>query len=135
MIYPLDLHNTQPAGYGAGQQSVIVQDGKLLMWYTDDSLFVNSQPQVRTYMLPSTDPVAWAPSASQATNLLGHASMDVKYDAAQSQFVMLRVENEFTSTAYLARASSADGMTWTVPNGLRLRQVSSLHSRRRHCWR
>lgn len=115
LIYPLDLHSTQPAGYGAGQQSVIVQNGKLLMWYTDDSLFVNGQPQVRSYMLESTDPVAWLPSSTQATNLIGQASMDVKYDATQSQFVMVRVENEFTATAYLARATSSDGMTWTDP--------------------
>jgi hypothetical protein len=115
LIYPLQLHYNQPAGYGAGQQSVIAQNGSLLMWYTDDTIFVNGQPQVKTYMLESSDPVTWTPAATAATNLIGQASMDVKYDAAQSQFVMVRVENEFTSTAYLARAYSSNGMNWSSP--------------------
>ena len=115
LIYPLQMHTSQPAGYGAGQQSVIVQNGKLRMWYTDDSIFVGGQPQVKTYMLESADPVVWSPAATNATNLVGQASMDVKYDSAQSQFVMIRVENEFTSTSYLARSYSNDGMTWADP--------------------
>jgi hypothetical protein len=118
LIYPLVMHSSQPAGYGAGQQSVVVQNDKLLMWYTDDSVFVDGQPQVRTYMLESTDPVAWSTSSSNATNLIGQASMDVKYDSLQSRFVMVRVESEFTSASYLARAYSSDGMIWTVPQSV-----------------
>ena len=118
LIYPLVMHYSQPAGYGAGQQSVIVQNGKLLMWYTDDTIFVAGQPQVKTYMLESTDPVAWTPAATSATNMIGQASIDVKYDPSQSQFVMARVESEFTSGSYLARASSTDGMNWTVPQSV-----------------
>jgi len=118
LIYPLAMHDSQPAGYGAGQQSVIAQNGKLLMWYTDDSLFVGGQPQVRTYLLESSDPVRWTPSASAATNLIGEASIDVKYDASQSQFVMVRVESEFTSSSYLARAYSSDGLQWSVPESV-----------------
>lgn len=113
LIYPLQLHNTQPAGYGAGQTSVIVRNGELLMWYTDDTLFVDGQPQVRTYLLKSTNPVSWSPSASAATSLVGQASIDVKYDSAHAQFVMVRVENEFSATSYLASASSGDGVNWT----------------------
>jgi hypothetical protein len=109
------MHYSQPAGYGAGQQSVIVRNGKLLMWYTDDSIFVAGQPQVKTYMLESADPVAWSPAATSATNLIGQASMDVKYDSTQSQFVMIRVEDEFTSTSYLARSYSSDGLIWADP--------------------
>ena len=118
LIYPLIMHSNQPVGYGAGQQSVIVENGKLLMWYTDDSILVTGQPQVKTYMLESTDPVAWAPSAASATSLIGQASMDVKYDPLQSQFVMVRVEGEFTSSSYLARAYSIDGINWTVPQSV-----------------
>ncbi len=118
LIYPLEMHSTQPAGYGAGQQSVIVQNGKLLMWYTDDTIFVNGQPQVKTYMLESEDPVSWSPSVASATNLIGQASMDVKYDSTQAQFVMIRVENEFTATAYLARSYSSDGLNWAVPQSV-----------------
>ncbi len=115
LIYPLQMHSSQPAGYGAGQQSVIVQNGKLLMWYTDDSIFTAGQPQVKTYMLESADPVTWSPAASRATNLIGQASMDVKYDATQGQFMMIRVENEFTSSSCLARSYSSDGMNWADP--------------------
>lgn len=88
------------------------------MWYSDDSLFVSGQPLVRTYMLESTDPVAWTPAATNATNLIGEASMDVKYDSSQSQFVMVRVESEFTSTSYLARSYSTNGINWSVPQSV-----------------
>ena len=118
LIYPLERHSSQPAGYGAGQQSVIAQNGKLLMWYTDDSVFVDGQPQVKSYMLTSADPMSWTPRPGSATNLMGQASMDVKYDSSRSQFVMIRVENEFTANAYLARAYSSDGMNWTEPQSV-----------------
>ncbi|MFZ0732778.1 MAG: hypothetical protein WAM79_10685 [Candidatus Sulfotelmatobacter sp.] len=118
LIYPLEMHCAQPSGYGAGQQSVIVQNGQLLMWYTDDSVFVSGQPQVKTYMLQSSDPVAWAPEGTHATNLVNQASIDVKFDLSQSQFMMIRVENEFSSTSYLARSYSSDGMSWTAPQAV-----------------
>jgi hypothetical protein len=115
VIYPLEMHSTPPIGYGAGQQSVIVRNGELLMWYTDDSVLVSGQPQVKTYMLRSSDPVSWIPDQGRATNLINEASIDVKYDASQSKFMMIRVEKEFQPDSYLARAYSTDGLTWTVP--------------------
>ncbi len=115
LIYPLQMHCTQPTGYGAGQQSVIVQNGQLLMWYTDDSVLVGGRPQVKTYMLRSFDPVNWSPDQEAATTLSNEASIDVKYDPSQSQFVMVRVENEFSAGSYLGRAYSSDGLTWSVP--------------------
>lgn len=118
IIYPIEMHSAQPSGYGAGQTSVIVQNGQLLMWYTDDSVFVSGQPQVKTYMLQSTDPVTWSPDEGHATNLVNQASIDVKFDSSQSQFVMIRVENEFSPTSYLARAYSSDGMNWTSPQSV-----------------
>src|SRR5579872_1611120 len=118
IIYPLQTHSTHPSGYGAGQTSVVVRDGELLMWCTDDSVFAAGQPQVKTYMLQSADPVVWTPNMGQATNLVNQASIDVKFDSSQSQFVMIRVENEFSPTSYLARAYSSDGMTWTTPQGV-----------------
>lgn len=118
IIYPLEMHSTQPSGYGAGQQSVIVQNDRLLMWYTDDSVFVTGQPQMKTYMLESADPVSWSPDVTHATNLVNQASIDVKFDSSQSQFVMVRVENEFSPTSYLARAYSSDGMNWAAPQAV-----------------
>ncbi len=115
IISPMQIHTTDPPGYGAGQTSVVVQNGKLLMWYTDDSVFVGGEPYLQTFMLESTDPVSWNPGARHATNLLWQASIDVKYDPSKKQFVMYRVENEFMANAYLGRASSNDGITWTSP--------------------
>jgi hypothetical protein len=118
IISPMQIHTTSPPGYGAGQTSVVVQNGKLLMWYTDDSLFVDGQPNLQTIMLESTDPVTWVPDPSRATDLVNQASIDVKYDPSHSQFVMVRVENEFQANAYLALAVSSDGMRWSSPQAV-----------------
>jgi len=118
IIYPLQNHGSQPSGYGAGQQSVVVKNGRLLMWYTDDSLFVNGQPEVRTYMLESGDPTKWTADIQRSTNLVGQASIDVKFDGERSQFTMVRIENEFSTTSYLGRAYSSDGVTWTLPENM-----------------
>jgi hypothetical protein len=115
IISPMQIHTTNPPGYGAGQTSVVVQNGKLLMWYTDDSLFVDGQPNLQTFMLESSDPVTWVPDTSCATDLVNQPSIDVKYDPSHSQFVMVKVENEFQSDAYLGFAVSADGMHWSSP--------------------
>jgi hypothetical protein len=83
------------------------------MWYTDDSIFLGGGPQFKTYMLESTDSVTWFPSPDHATSLIGLPSIDVKYDPNSAEFVLVTVANEFTSTSYLARSYSADGMNWT----------------------
>jgi len=115
IISPMQIHTTDAPGYGAGQTSVVVQNGKLLMWYTDDSVFVGGEPNLQTFMLESTDPITWNPGPTHATNLVEQGSIDVKYDPIKKQFVMYRVENEFTANAYLARAFSGDGIKWTSP--------------------
>jgi len=118
IIRPLLKHTSQPPGYGAGQQSVIVKGGRLLMWYTDDSVFVNGHSEVRTYMLESSDPTTWSPDVGRSTNLVGQASIDVKFDTELSQFMMVRIENEFSPTSYVGRAYSSDGLTWTTPENI-----------------
>ena len=115
IIYPMQIHTTDPPGYGAGQTSVIVQNGKLLMWYTDDSLFVNGQPNLQTFMLESTDPVTWTPAPSHATNSTNQGSVDIKYEPSHGQFVMVGIENQFQSNAYLTFEVSSDGMNWSMP--------------------
>jgi hypothetical protein len=72
-------------------------------------------PNLQTFMLESTDPVTWTPDPSRATNLVNQASIDVKYDPSHAQFVMVKVENEFQSNAYLGFAVSSDGMHWNSP--------------------
>lgn len=115
IIYPMQIHTTNPPGYGAGQTSVIVQNGKLLMWYTDDSLFVGGQPNLQTFMLESTDPVTWTPGPSHATNSTNQGSVDVKYEPSHGQFVMVGIQNQFQSNAYLTFEVSSDGMNWSMP--------------------
>ena len=80
------------------------------------------------YALPEVS----VPSATGATSLIGQASIDVKYDPSRAQFVMVPVENEFTSLSYLARAFSIDGINRTVPQSVSTRPVSSLLARRRY---
>ena len=116
IIYPLIKQTQNPSGYGAGQQTVVAHDGKLLMWYCDDS---QSPQEITTgfngfkiFMLQSTDPVSWTPAAGNATNVDGVDPVDVKYDAAINQFVMTHVGPAFTSRETLTRYYSSDRMTW-----------------------
>jgi len=59
IIKPLVTRDQDPVGYGAGPQSVVVHNGEILLWYTDDSIDLDSG---RIYLLRSTDPVRWIPS-------------------------------------------------------------------------
>lgn len=113
IIYPFFQHSQNPVGYGAGQQTVVALNGKLLMWYVDDS----TDPAagfdgLTVYMLESTDAVTWTPSLNAQTNVPDGHSVDVKYDAATNQFVMTRVVNPHSAGSYLARAFSSNGITW-----------------------
>jgi hypothetical protein len=118
IIKPMMARGQQPSGYGAGQPSVVVLNGKLFMWYTDDSLFVTQNGDFgpfHLYMLQSSDPVTWTPDPNQQTNIVGQDSPDIKYDPAHNQFVATWVLNMFTTYARLVRAFSSDGLRWTQP--------------------
>ena len=118
IIKPMQIRTQQPSGYGAGQPSVVVLNGKLLLWYTDDSLFVTQNGDFGTfhlYMLQSTDPVTWTPDPNQKTDIVGQDSPDVKYDPVHNQFVATWVLNMFTTSASLVRAFSTDGLNWGQP--------------------
>ncbi len=115
IIKPLVFHDTSPTGYGAGQPAVVVHDGKLMMWYTDDSETPGSTSltyATTKYMLESTDPVTWTPSTSRKINIAPQDSIDVKFDAAKNQFVMTHILDPFDKDATLTRIYSSDGMTW-----------------------
>jgi hypothetical protein len=118
IIKPMKIRTQQPSGYGAGQPSVVVLNGKLLMWYTDDSLFVTQNGDFgpfHLYMLESADPVTWTPDSNQQTNIVGQDSPDVKYDPLHNQFVATWVLRMFTTSTSLGRAFSTDGLHWTAP--------------------
>ena len=110
LIYPLVKQNVNPVGYGAGQQTVVALNGKLLMWYNDDSTDPGNGWKI--YKLESTDAVTWKPSPGALTSLLDANSVYVKYDAAKNQFVMTQVINPFTGNSYLGRSFSSDGVNW-----------------------
>ena len=104
IVTPFMTRTQQPSGYGAGQPSVVVLDGKLWMWYTDDSLFVTQNGDFgafHLYMLQSSDPVTWTPDPNRRTNIVGQDSPDIKYDPAHNQFVATWVLNMDTTRAAL----------------------------------
>jgi hypothetical protein len=114
IIQPLVLRDTNPSGYGAGQPTVVVHNGKLLMWYTDDSEDPGSYASAK-FMLESTDPVTWTPSPDRRTNSNLLDSVDVKYDAKLNQFVMTHIAAPFSQGSSLTRSYSSDGLTWGSP--------------------
>ncbi|MFC0529324.1 hypothetical protein [Phytohabitans kaempferiae] len=100
----------RPAGFlGAAQSSVVVIDGVLLMWYTDDT--ATSTPTRRIYYTASADPTVWP--ASTMTDVMGD-SVDVKYDPSRGQFVMYQIRDPHTDHASLVRYFSdlGDGLDW-----------------------
>ena len=108
IIKPLVTRIQNPVGYGAGQQTVVVHNGEILLWYTDDSIDVDGS---RIYMLHSADPVSWTPSPNREIGI--HAtSIDVKYNTAKHQYVMTCLINDNNANAYLALSFSTDGMSW-----------------------
>jgi len=118
IIKPMQIRTGQPSGYGAGQPSLVVLNGKLFMWYTDDSLTATQNGDFggfRLYMLQSTDPVTWTPNPNQQTDIVGQDSPDIKYDPVNKQFVARWVFNMFTSDASLVHAFSTDGLHWSAP--------------------
>ena len=118
IIRPLVTRTQAPTGYGAGQPSVVVLNGKLCMWYTDDSEQMGPPGDFgtfRLYMLESSDPVTWTPNAKSQTNIYGADSPDVKYDTIGNRFVVSWVSGMFSAGASLTRAFSSDGLTFGSP--------------------
>ena len=110
IIKPLVTRNQDPVGYGAGPQTVVVHNGEIYFWYTDDSIDLDS---TRIYMLKSSDPVTWKASVTRQIGIAA-SSIDVKYNASKHQFMMTSLVNPHTANAYLARSFSSDGMSWSA---------------------
>jgi len=96
--------------YGAGQQTVVVRDGRLYSWYSDDTAGYPGARESRIYFSSTTDPTSW-PSGQQ-TNVAS-ASVDVKWDPGSSTFVMYAVEPHHGVDSHLAMRRSADGINWS----------------------
>lgn len=110
IILPQVKRSGNRHNYGAGQQTVVVKNGQLYMWYTDDSLHSNEGPRI--YFLKSNDPVNWNGTPVQ-TNLARTASVDIKYDARRGRFVLVQILRSHQARPSLATAYSTDGNNWT----------------------
>lgn len=95
--------------YGSGQQTVVVKNGQLYMWYTDDSLHLNAEPRI--YFLKSNNPVNWS-GIPVPTNLTKTSSVDVKYDLHNDRFVLVRILRSHRQDSSLSTAYSTDGINW-----------------------
>jgi hypothetical protein len=119
-------------GYGAGQQTVLVKDGKLWMWYTDDSLTPDpGETFVRyhTYFLKSDNPVSWdvtqrkeilindpkyCGASQNPCPMTGVHSVDIKYRPSDGKFVMYRIVRPHNEDSHLVRYFSSDGIIWNL---------------------
>ena len=110
IILPQIKRSGNRHNYGAGQQTVVIKNRQLYMWYTDDSLHPNEGPRI--YFLKSNDPINWN-GTPVPTNLAKTASVDIKYDAITGRFVLVQILRSHQARPSLATAYSRDGITWT----------------------
>jgi len=104
--------------YGAGQQSVVVRDGKIWMWYLDDT----GEAGKGIYLLRSDDPVRWTADPHAITDN-GVVGLDVKFDPRTRLFWALalpRVGKDRPESA-MVLSFSADGVSW--PAGAKLKLI------------
>ena len=106
--------------YGAGQQTVIVKDNQLWMWYLDDTANPDGTPaatqNLQIYLNRSVDPLAWNPATAELTQG-AFVALDVKYDGRAQAFIQVAVPWVATSGPYGGLSAvpskySADGITW-----------------------
>jgi hypothetical protein len=97
--------------YGAGTPTVVIRNGLLYMWYSDDTAFPPGN--CHTYFTTSSDGTTWAPGT--LTNVAAQdCSVDVKYDFTSAHFVMVEIINQFANSS-LQLQVSADGINWADP--------------------
>jgi len=93
--------------YGAGQASIVVQNGVVYQWYTDTTAQLGIN---RIYLSTSTDMIHWSPAI--ATNIY-KASIDVKFYDVLGEFVLFGIENEHQPNASMVVHTSKDGINWS----------------------
>lgn len=125
IVKPLGDPGTPTQRYGAGQQSVVVRDGKIWMWYLDDT----GEKGRKIYLLKSDNPVQWTPDPSAATDN-GVVGLDVKFDPRTNLFWTLalpRVAKNRPESA-MVLSFSADGVSWPPKAKTTLVDVSRMAS-------
>ena len=111
IIRPAASHPDQSGFYGAGQQSVVVRDGRLHAWFTDDTACTPRYERIFTSQ--ATDPTAWSPPVATS---VASSSVDVKFDPGSRRFVMYAIMGPHSFTSYLVRWVSGDGVAWGKPD-------------------
>jgi hypothetical protein len=138
IVDPRNVNPGYPA-YGAGQPTVVVKDGKLWMFYVDDSNrtdHTNNTTFCDVWMMQSTDPKSWNTSTATDTGKCVH-SPAVTWDSSRSQFAMISVagaagapspqvptpppqpqnpcapDNQCYTDARLIAYYSSDGVNWS----------------------
>ncbi len=100
--------------YGAGQQSLVVRNGKLYLWYVDDTTC--AEPCTKVFVSTSTNATDWSPAVE--TNVRGVHSPEVSYDELTGVFSMYEIAQAHSISAQLVRRTSPDGVTWGAPTVL-----------------
>jgi hypothetical protein len=104
---------TSSSYYGAGQPSVAIRDGVWTMFYSDDTAAAPGPGQYKTYKSTSLDGLTWTQGTlTNVAPLIN--SVDVKWDASNSQWVMIEVVNQFGASS-LVMQTSTDGVNWAEP--------------------
>jgi len=95
--------------YGAGQASLVVKEKEVYQFYTD---VTQTPPGI--WLTTSTNLKDW--SAPRFTGLGGeYSSVDVKYDDAAKEFVVVALMKPHQPGATIEMRASADGLTWANP--------------------
>jgi hypothetical protein len=110
VIRPASAHPDGTGFYGAGQQSIVVRDGRLQAWFTDDTTCTPRCEQIFTSR--SADPTHWP---KPVTTGIAASSVDVKYDPDAGRLSMYAISGPHTFSSYLVRWMSADGVAWGRP--------------------
>jgi len=125
LVLPKQPRADNSGYYGAGQQSVVVRNGKLLMWYNDDT--PGQATYFQTYYMESSDPVSWNYLNSTPITVPGlpagffggNHSPDIKFDPLTQKFIMLGFPKQQTPNSSMAVSTSDDGLTWTAYRTIR----------------
>lgn len=110
IIRPLNPKPEKAPFYGAGQQSVVVEGGRLVGWYSDDTT-CGATSCLKVFRTETRDPTRWP--RGRATNVTT-PSVDVKRDG-RGGYVMIGIENQHDALAALSLRRSRDGITWGTP--------------------
>ncbi len=110
IIRPLNPKPEKTPFYGAGQQSVVVERGRLVGWYTDDTT-CGATACLKLFRTETRDPTRWP--RGRETNV-ATPSIDVKRDGTGG-YVMIGIESQHTADTTLSLRRSRDGITWSEP--------------------